>query len=89
MSALAIRHVARRAARRAHAGGKVFSLRHRDCHSGVPHSRGCIRGCIERRAIAFSLVGRFAMTLKGVLPVRGVEVLCDGRFISPIPAVSP
>jgi hypothetical protein len=29
------------------------------------------------------------MTLKGVLPVHGVEVLCDGRFISPIPAVSP
>ena len=28
------------------------------------------------------------MTLKGVLPVHGVEVLSDGRFISPIPAVS-
>ena len=28
------------------------------------------------------------MTPKSVLPVHGVEVLSDGRFISPIPTVS-
>ena len=52
------------------------------------HTRGVASRPIERRAIAFSFVRRFAMKPKRVLPVHGVEVLSDGRFIRPIPTAS-